>query len=136
MTLACSVFGHTPGSVHHHNQGLDFTLCHHCGCDLVREEAADWHEVPKGFRVVWRELGRTDDARAVASQKEPWSAPTRRHPRTGRTKRHGRPITGAASLLGAFASFGNLLRAAESCVREDVAPPSKAKPIRLPDARQ
>jgi len=135
MTLVCSVFGHTAGSVHHRNQGLDFAICHHCGCDLVREDETDWHEVPKGFRVVWREFGRAGEAGNVASRMEPWSAPTRRHPRTGLARRHGHPITGTASLLGMFASFGDLLRASESDSREDVAAPVKTKAIRLPDAR-
>ncbi|MEI9926758.1 MAG: hypothetical protein WDN44_02420 [Sphingomonas sp.] len=63
MTMLCSLVGHTAGTTHHHNLGLDFCLCHHCGCDLIRAEAGNWTEVPKGFRVVWREFGRAGGRR-------------------------------------------------------------------------
>ncbi len=77
MTLLCTVVGHTAQATHHHNQGLDFAECHHCGCDLIRAEGGDWTPVPKGFRVVWREFGRAGDAASVAARMGRVIAPPR-----------------------------------------------------------
>ena len=114
MTLLCTVAGHNARTIHHHNQGLDFTLCHHCGCDLIRAEGGDWTEVPKGFRVVWREFGRADDAASVAARMGRVAPPPRRRdPRNGRPKprrdRRGKPLKGAASVFGTLASLGRLI---------------------------
>jgi hypothetical protein len=114
MSIRCSMLGHDAGTAHHHNQGLEFAICHHCACDLVRAEDQDWTEVPRGFRVVWREFGRTADAAAVAARMHRAAAtPRRRDPRNARPKPHrdrrGRPIRGATSVIGMFAGLGGLL---------------------------
>lgn len=115
MTLLCSVVGHVARTTHHHNQGLDFALCHHCGCDLIRPEDGDWTEVPKGFRVVWREFGRAGDAASVAARMQTLAnpVPRRRDPRGGRPKpkrdRRGKPLKGAASMFGTLAGLGKLI---------------------------
>ncbi|MES2443507.1 MAG: hypothetical protein V4574_11820 [Pseudomonadota bacterium] len=114
MTLLCTVVGHSAQTTHHHNQGLDFTLCHHCGCDLVRATDGDWTEVPKGFRVVWREFGRAGDAASVAARMGRIAPPPRRRdPRNARPKQRrdprGRPLSGAASMFGALSGLGKLL---------------------------
>ena len=42
MTILCSVMNHVPSAKRHHNQGLEFSICHRCGCDMIRiEEAAE-----------------------------------------------------------------------------------------------
>jgi len=113
MTLLCSVTGHSAETTHHHNQGLDFCLCHHCGCDLVRAEDGDWTEVPKGFRVVWREFGRAGDAASVAARMGRMAPPRRRDPRNARPKQRrdprGKPLKGAASMFSALSGLGKLL---------------------------
>lgn len=114
MTLLCTVVGHTAQATHHHNQGLDFAACHHCGCDLIRAEGQDWTEVPKGFRVVWREFGRTGDAASVAARMGRVAAPPRRRdPRNGRPAPRrdprGKPFRGAGSLFGALTGLGKLV---------------------------
>lgn len=114
MSIRCSVIGHAAGTTHHHNQGLDFAICHHCGCDLVRPEGGEWSEVPKGFRVVWREFGRASDAASVASRMARANHPPRRRdPRGARPKLHrdprGRPLRGAASMARALAHLGKLV---------------------------
>ena len=88
MSILCTLAGHVPLSFHHRNQGFEFSLCHHCGCDLIRAEG-DWVEVPIGFRVIWRSVAAGDDAASIAermrrSQEPP---PPRRHPRN-----HARPF--------------------------------------------
>lgn len=119
MARLCSIVGHTADSVHHHNQGLDFSTCHQCGCDLIRGES-DWTEVPPGFRVVWREFGRTGDAASVAARMQrnaPVAPPPRRQPRNlqpgPRRDPRGRPLRGAANMLGTLANLGALLRTGE-----------------------
>ncbi len=114
MTLLCSVVGHSARTTHHHNQGLDFAACHHCGCDLIRAEAdGEWTEVPKGFRVVWREFGRSGDASSVAARMGRMAPPARREPRNARPQpkrdRRGKPLMGAASMFGTLASLGKLI---------------------------
>jgi len=113
MTFLCTLAGHSAGTVHHHNQGLDFATCHHCGCDLIRAETGDWTEVPKGFRVVWREFGRSGDAASVASRMGRIAPPRRRDPRGGRPKPRrdprGRPFRGAAAMFGTLTGLGRLV---------------------------
>ena len=114
MTFLCTVAGHSADTVHHHNQGLDFCTCHHCGCDLIRAETGDWTEVPKGFRVVWREFGRAGDAASVAARMGRIAPPPRRRdPRNGRPKPRrdprGRPFRGASALFGTLTGLGKLV---------------------------
>ncbi len=115
MTGLCKLMGHTADSVHHHNQGLDFSSCHQCGCDLIRAPEGEWTEVPRGFRVVWREFGRTADAASVAARMQRNApVPARREPRNAAPKarrdRRGRPFKGAASMFGTLTQLGRLLR--------------------------
>ena len=108
--LLCSVTGHTADTVHHHNQGLDFASCHRCECDLIRAEGGDWTRVPKGFRVVWREFGRHDDAGSVAARMAAHAQPPRRRtPRNAiveppRDRRNaGKPMPGLLALMQGIA---------------------------------
>ncbi|MFZ5746278.1 MAG: hypothetical protein ACOY45_01320 [Pseudomonadota bacterium] len=105
--------GHTAGTAHHRNQGLDFSTCHHCGCDLIRAEQ-EWVEVPRGFRVVWREFGRSDDAASVADRMRRMAPPPpRRDQRNARPAPRrdprGRPFFGKAGILGTLANLRALL---------------------------
>ncbi|RYD56928.1 MAG: hypothetical protein EOP60_04715 [Sphingomonadales bacterium] len=113
MTILCKLTGHNAAMTHHHNQGLDFAICHQCGCDLIRSEDNDWTEVPKGFRVVWREFGRTGDAASVAARMQRMAPPRRRAPRNARPEPHrdprGRPIRSVSAMLGLFAGLGKLI---------------------------
>ena len=114
MTLLCSVAGHSADTEHHQNQGLEFCSCHRCGCDLIRAQDKDWTEVPKGFRVVWREFGRAGDAASVASRMGRVAPPSRRRaPRNGRPAPRrdprGKPLMGAATMFGALSGLGKLL---------------------------
>jgi hypothetical protein len=114
MGLRCSVLGHAAGTTHHHNQGLDFATCHHCGCDLVRPSDGDWTEVPEGFRVVWREFGRAGDAASVASRMTRLAPPPRRREPRGarpapRRDPRGRPLSGSLGMVGALANLGRLV---------------------------
>jgi hypothetical protein len=147
MTLLCTVAGHVACATRHHNQDLEFTACHHCGCDLIRAEAdGDWTEVPKGFRVVWREFGRAGDAASVAARMAGMAhAPRRRDPRNARPVPHrdtrsrpvsakpfsARPLSGMTTMVGTLSMLGKLIAG------DDVAEPSsKKKAVRLPRARQ
>jgi hypothetical protein len=137
MTILCSVLGHTAEATHRHNEGLDFTTCHHCGCDLIRAEGKSWSPVPKGFRVVWRAFGRECDALdVVARMQRNLTPPRRRAPRNAPAPalrdRRTRPLSGTASLFGALTNLRDLL----STAAEDVADVSDApvqKAIRLPN---
>lgn len=132
MSLLCVLTGHTPRSLHAHNQGFDFTLCHDCGCELIREAGSDeWHEVPKGMEVVWRKFERASDAASVAARMSgnfPPPPPRRRPPRNGRPKPHrdrrGRPFSGAVSMLGSLMSLGRLVSDSEH--REETEAPRAA----------
>lgn len=114
MAILCSVMGHTPSAQRHQNQGLDFSLCHHCGCDLIRfADSAEWTKVPTGFQVVWREFGRVDEARSVAERMARMTPPRRRDPRGDRPKPRrdprGRPFGGTGSMVGMLAKLGKLV---------------------------
>lgn len=114
MTMLCTVAGHVAQTTHHHNQGLDFCACHRCGCDLIRAgHDEDWTEVPKGFRVVWREFGRSGDAASVAQRMARMAPPPRREPRNARPKprrdRRGKPLAGTATMFGTLAGLGKLI---------------------------
>ncbi|QIG80354.1 hypothetical protein [Stakelama tenebrarum] len=119
MTGLCKLMGHTADSVHHHNQGLDFSSCHQCGCDLIRAHEGEWTEVPRGFRVVWREFGRSGDAASVAARMQRNApVPPRRAPRNAPSKSRrdprGRPLAGAINMFGALTQLGKLLRTSDA----------------------
>jgi hypothetical protein len=113
MTILCKLAGHSAGTTHHHNQGMEFAICHQCGCDLIRAETGDWTDVPKGFRIVWRECGRTGDAASVAARMQRMLPPRRRAPRNARPEPRrdprGRPLRGATAMFGLFAGLGKLI---------------------------
>lgn len=114
MTILCAIAGHAAGTTHNHNQGLDFAICHRCGCDLIRNENAEWAEVPTGFQVVWREFGRGGDAASVAARMQRMAPPPcRRTPRNARPKPRrnprGRPLKGATSMLGVLTGLRSLI---------------------------
>ncbi|WP_404338711.1 hypothetical protein AB2M62_06690 [Sphingomonas sp. MMS12-HWE2-04] len=115
MAFLCTVMGHNPNTTRHSNQGLEFSLCHHCGRDLIRSGAeGEWTEVPEGFRVVWREFGRAGDAASVAARMARMApAPRRRDPRNARPAPRrdprGRPFTGVASMVGTLSNLGKLI---------------------------
>lgn len=119
MTLLCSVAGHSADTEHHQNQGLEFCSCHRCGCDLIRaDDGGEWTEVPKGFRVVWREFGRAGDAASVAARMGRVAPPPRRRdPRNARPKPRrdprGKPLRGATTLFGSLAGLGKLIAGEE-----------------------
>jgi hypothetical protein len=138
MTMLCSLAGHCAGTLHHRNQGLDFAVCHRCGCDLVRSGEDDWAEVPKGFRVVWREFGRESDAGAVAARMARMAriAPPSRSTALRRWRnQRGHPLKGAASVIGLLANLRKVIGRDES----DEAPATEATGqyvICLPAGRQ
>lgn len=115
MLIVCSVIGHVPVATRHCNQGLEFSLCHYCGCDLIRDlEGGEWAQVPAGFRVVWREFGREGDAAAVAQRMATMAPPPRRRgPRNARPAPRrdprGRPIKGMTAMMGTLASLARLV---------------------------
>ncbi len=105
MALLCRILGHAAGSVHHHNQGLEFSICMRCGDDLLRREGAwDWSPLPKGTKVVWRRDGRGIDSDQVAARMA--GPPPRRHatralpqgwPNPSRRREH--PLRGKVEML-------------------------------------
>ncbi|UYY59140.1 hypothetical protein [Sphingomonas sp. S2-65] len=134
MAILCTVMGHTPGTQRHHNQGLEFSLCHHCGCDLIRfADSADWTKVPTGFQVVWREFGRVDDAKSVAQRMARMTPPRRRDPRgarpASRRDPRGTPVRGTASMMGLLTRIGRLV---EDEPADTLIDRVSQKPIRLP----
>jgi len=119
MTILCSVMNHVPSAKRHHNQGLEFSICHRCGCDMIRSEDAEWTQVPAGFRVVWREFGRVGDASSVAQRMHRLAPPPRR--REARNARpaprrdpRGRPLAGATSMVSVLSKLGKLVAGDES----------------------
>lgn len=114
MRIRCSVMGHAAGTIHQHNQGLDFAVCHHCGCDLIRSDEGEWSEVPRGFQVVWREFGRANDAASVAERMTGLAPPPRRRaPRNARPAPRrdprGRRFSTRFGMAGALANLGMLM---------------------------
>jgi hypothetical protein len=118
MTILCSVMNHVPSGKRHHNQGLEFSICHRCGCDMIRSEDAEWTRVPQGFRVIWREFGRTGDASSVAQRMHRLAPPPRRAARNGRPAPRrdprGRPLAGAASMVSMLTKLGKLVSGDDS----------------------
>jgi hypothetical protein len=134
MAILCSVMGHTPSAQRHQNQGLEFSPCHHCGCDLIRfADSADWTKVPTGFQVVWREFGREGDAASVAQRMARMTPPRRRDPRNARPEPRrdprGRPMQGTASMMGLITRIGKLV---EEEPADTLVEQSPQKAIRLP----
>ncbi|RYE02939.1 MAG: hypothetical protein EOP61_06670 [Sphingomonadales bacterium] len=125
--MLCTIAGHSAGTTHHRNQGLDFAICHHCGCDLIRAEGKDWTEVPKGFRIVWREFGRAGDAASVAARMQRMAPPPRRRdarnarPKPRRDPR-GKPFRGAASMIGMLAGLRTLIEGDETADTQAMEP--------------
>ncbi|WP_448664168.1 hypothetical protein ACG3SL_05690 [Sphingomonas sp. CJ20] len=125
MAILCSVLGHVAMADRHCNQGLEFALCHHCGCDLIRSEGeADWAPVPAGFRVVWREFGRAGDAASVAQRMARMAEPARRDLRSlqaaPRRAPRKRPIRGATAMVGTLVNLRHLVAADEMADRSGV----------------
>ena len=119
MALLCSVMGHTPAAARHRNQGLEFAVCHHCACDLIRLSAdGEWSVVPEGYRVVWRDTGYTGEASSVAARMNLIAPPARRRdPRNARPAPRrdprGRPFSGASAMFGMLTNLGKLVGADE-----------------------
>lgn len=114
MTILCSVMNHVPAAKRYHNQGLEFSMCHRCGCDMIRSEEGEWALVPQGFKVVWREFGRPGDASDVAQRMHRLAPPPRRRdPRNARPAPRrdprGRPLTGAISMAAMLTKLGKLV---------------------------
>jgi hypothetical protein len=61
MSLRCLAGKHAARTGETWNQGLYFSSCRRCGCDMVRAEKI-WETVPQGFRIVWRPVERPDQA--------------------------------------------------------------------------
>lgn len=136
MRIRCNVMGHAAGTTHHHNQGLDFAVCHHCGRDLVRPAGGEWSEVPEGFQVVWREFGRASDAASVAERMARIVPPPRRRaPRNARPAPRrdprGRRFSAGFGMVGALANLGKLVRAEAEDDTSGIEP-SGQHVIRLP----
>lgn len=134
MTLLCSIAGHSAGTRHHRNQGLDFSTCHHCGCDLIRTGHGDWTPVPKGMRVVWRVPARFGDEPSVRERIDAMGPPRRRAPRSGRPAPRrdprGRPLEGMTAMFGILANLGRFV---SGDIPQDVErAPERGKPIPLP----
>lgn len=128
MTLLCSIAGHSADTSHRHNQGFDFAICHHCGCDLIRTALGDWTPVPRGMRVVWREPARFGDMPLDAIRRAP-RRPVRNARAIPHRDRRGRPFEGVAAMFGILANLGRLVG---GDMPHDVpGKPSSAKPFRL-----
>jgi hypothetical protein len=61
MSLLCFAGKHAARPSEIWNQGLYFSSCRRCGCDMVRADKV-WEPVPNGFRIVWRRAERPDQA--------------------------------------------------------------------------
>jgi hypothetical protein len=137
MTLLCTMMGHTAAATHHRNDGVEFALCHHCACDLIRLDGGDWSEVPAGFKVVWRETS-APAAMKVSDRLTRQAPPRRRDPRSARPAPRrdprGRPFGGMGSIMGALTHLGDLVSRDED-VEAIAARKKKDSVIRLPSPR-
>lgn len=61
MSLLCFAGKHAARTGETWNQGLYFSSCRRCGCDMVRADKV-WEPVPLGFRIVWRLVQRPGPA--------------------------------------------------------------------------
>jgi hypothetical protein len=61
MSLLCLAGKHVARTGETWNQGLYFSRCRRCGCDMVRADKV-WETVPPGFRIVWRPVERPEQA--------------------------------------------------------------------------
>lgn len=61
MSLLCFVGRHAARPSKIWNQGLCFSSCRRCGCDMVRADKV-WEPVRHGFRIVWRRVERPEQA--------------------------------------------------------------------------
>ena len=59
MSLLCLAGKHAARTGEIWNQGLYFSSCRRCGCDMVRADKV-WETVPRGFRIVWRPMERSE----------------------------------------------------------------------------
>jgi hypothetical protein len=47
MAMLCRLLGHAARDVHHRDHGLEFSLCTHCGVDLIRPlGGVTWFDPP------------------------------------------------------------------------------------------
>lgn len=58
MSLLCFGGKHAARAGEIWNQGLYFSSCRRCGCDMIRADK-EWEAVPHGFRIVWRPVRRS-----------------------------------------------------------------------------
>jgi hypothetical protein len=61
MSLLCFAGKHAAHTGETWNQGLYFSSCRRCGCDMVRADRI-WKPVPHGFKIVWRPVERPEQA--------------------------------------------------------------------------
>jgi hypothetical protein len=61
MSFLCFAGKHAARTGEIWNQGLFFSSCRRCGCDMVRADKV-WEPVPRGFRIVWRLVERPEQA--------------------------------------------------------------------------
>lgn len=59
MSLLCFAGKHAARTGEIWNQGLYFSSCRRCGCDMVRADRT-WEPVPHGFKIVWRPVERPE----------------------------------------------------------------------------
>jgi hypothetical protein len=65
MDLFCRFGSHVAQDRAISNDGFEFSKCRRCGCALVRRDSETWRELPKGYRIVWKQ--RTVERRRAAS---------------------------------------------------------------------
>jgi hypothetical protein len=74
MSLLCFAGKHAARPSEIWNQGLYFSSCRRCGCDMVRADKV-WEPVPHGFRIVWRPVERPRPGRREVIQNLPMVIP-------------------------------------------------------------
>jgi hypothetical protein len=53
----CLFRGHRHSSPLIWNQGIHFSTCVYCGCDMIRKIGRPWRALRKEEKVVWRSAG-------------------------------------------------------------------------------